>query len=194
MRLGALGKIVLAELIMKYYRAPEYYKGSWRGTKRMDGGGALMNQGIHGVDILQYLVGPVKRTQSIVRTLSHDIEVEDTAVASLEFESGALGVILASTATHPGFERQLRISGTRGAVEIVENQIVRLVIDGVDEPCEKFSGASGASSNTAISHAEHAKQRSSFIRVLSGEDREYVDEYEGKKAVEIIEAIYKNTI
>ena len=193
-RSGALGRIVLSELIMKYYRAPEYYKGSWRGTKKMDGGGALMNQGIHGVDILQYLVGPTKNIQSITRTLSHEIEVEDTAVASVEFESGALGVIVASTATHPGFERQIRISGTRGAVEITENQIVRLVIDGVDEACEAFTGASGASSNTAISHTEHAKQLSAFVRVLSGEDCEYVDEYEGKKAVEIIETIYKNTI
>ncbi len=193
-RSGALGRIVLADLTMKYYRAPEYYKGSWRGTKKMDGGGALMNQGIHGVDILQYLVGGVKSIASIVRTLSHDIEVEDTAVASLEFESGALGVIVASTATHPGFEREIRINGTRGAIEITENQIVRLVIDGKEEPCTKFEGASGASSNTAISHAEHSKQLASFIRVLNGEACEYVDEFEGKKAVEIIETIYKNTL
>ena len=191
---GAIGKIVLADLVMKYYRAPEYFKGSWRGTKKMDGGGALMNQGIHGVDLLQYVVGPVKNIQSITRTLCHEIEVEDTAVASLEFENSALGVIIASTATHPGFERQMRINGTKGAIEIVENQIVRLVIDGVDEPCEKFEGASGASSNTSISHAGHAKQLSIFVDVLNGIDREYVNEYEGKKAVQIIETIYKNSI
>lgn len=191
---GAIGKVVLADLVMKYYRAPEYFKGSWRGTKKMDGGGALMNQGIHGVDVLQYIVGPVKNIQSIVRTLSHEIEVEDTAVAALEFENSALGVIIASTATHPGFERQIRINGTRGAIELVESQIVRLVIDGVDEPCEKFEGASGASSNTAISHEGHAKQLSIFVDVLNGKDREYVNEYEGKKAVEIIETIYNKTI
>lgn len=191
---GAIGKIVLADLVMKYYRAPEYFKGSWRGTKKMDGGGALMNQGIHGVDLLQYVVGPVKNIQSIVRTLSHDVEVEDTAVASIEFENSALGVIIASTATHPGFERQMRINGTRGAVEIIEDKIVRLVIDGEDMPCSKFEGASGASSNTGISHSGHANQLSIFVDVLNGNDREYVDEFEGKKAVEIIEKIYKNTI
>ena len=191
---GALGKIVLADLVMKYYRAPEYFKGSWRGTKKMDGGGALMNQGIHGVDVLQYVVGPVKNIQSITRTLCHEIEVEDTAVATLEFENSALGVIIASTATHPGFERQMRINGTRGAIEIVENKIVRLVIDGVEEPCEKFVGASGASSNTGISHEGHAKQLSIFVDVINGAELEYVNEFEGKKAVEIIETIYKNTI
>lgn len=191
---GAIGKIVLADLTMKYYRAPDYFKGSWRGTKKMDGGGALMNQGIHGVDLLQYLVGSVKNIQSVVRTLHHEIEVEDTAVCTLEFANSALGVIVASTATHPGFERQIRINGTRGAVEIVEDKIVRLVIDGVDEPCEKFEGASGASSNTGISHAGHANQLQIFVDVLNGKDCEYVNEFEGKKAVEIIETIYKKTI
>ena len=191
---GVLGKIVLAELNMKYYRAPEYFKGSWRGTKKMDGGGALMNQGIHGVDLLQFLMGPVKNIQSIVRTLEHEIEVEDTAVCTLEFANSALGVIVASTATHPGFERQIRINGTRGAVEIVENQIVRLVVDGVDEPCDKFDGVSGASNAASISHVGHTKQLQIFIDVLSGENLEYINEFEGKKAVEIIETIYRNSI
>ena len=191
---GKIGKILIADLTMKYYRAPAYYEGSWRGTKKMDGGGALMNQGIHGVDLLQYIVGPVKNVQSVVRTLSHDIEVEDCAVASLEFESSALGVIIASTATHPGFERLMRINGTRGAIEIVEDKIVRLVIDGVEEECEKFSGISGSSSNTSLSISGHKNQLSTFVRVLNGENVEYVDQHEGRLAVDIIERIYKNSI
>ena len=78
-----LGKILLVQLNMNYYRDEAYYTGSWRGTKKMDGGGALMNQGIHGVDLIGYLVGKVAKVSSIVRTLAHNIEVEDMAVANL---------------------------------------------------------------------------------------------------------------
>lgn len=193
-RSGELGRLVYAELLMRYYRAPEYYKGSWRGTKKMDGGGAFMNQGIHGVDIVQFLMGPVKNVKSIVRTLSHDIEVEDMAVVAVEYENGALGTMVASTSTHPGFDRDIKIHGTRGAVELREGQIVRLVIDGKDLPCEEFISSGAAQTNTALDHAGHARQLSTFVRVINGEDLEYVNEYEGKKAVEIIERIYNESI
>jgi len=91
---GKLGRIVSADIYMKYYRSPEYYGASnWKGTWAMDGGGALMNQGIHGVDILLFIMGKVKSVFGYARTLARDIEVEDTASAVVEFESGALGVI-----------------------------------------------------------------------------------------------------
>ena len=87
---------------MKYHRDPEYYLNSWHGTLEMDGGGALINQGIHGVDMLQYIVGPVKNIKSFVKTLVHDIEAEDTTVSAVGFENGAIGVIEASTSINPG--------------------------------------------------------------------------------------------
>lgn len=191
---GVLGKIVLAELAMRYYRGAEYYKGSWRGTRSMDGGGALMNQGVHGVDLLAYLMGEVKSVQSVVRTLLHDIEVEDTAAATLEFECGALGVITASTAAHPGFDREIKIYGTRGALELCEDKLVRLVVDGKEEPCEKFVSHGGAGSNLLLDTAGHKRQISSFIRAIRGEETSYVNEYDGRRAVSLIERIYKNTI
>lgn len=192
-RSGKLGKIVLVELNMRYYRAPEYFIGSWRGTKKMDGGGALMNQGIHGVDLLQYIAGPVMNIKSIVRTLSHNIEVEDTAVAAIELQSGAIGVIVASTAAHPGFDREIRINGTRGAIELREDKLVRIVIDGVDEPCEEYTSQGTASNNAALAHAGHARQIAAFVEAINSGTRPAVDEHEGRVAVEIIERIYRDS-
>lgn len=190
---GRLGKTVLVELNMRYYRAPEYFVGSWRGTKKMDGGGALMNQGIHGVDLLQYITGPVRNIKSIVRTLSHNIEVEDTAVAAIELESGALGVIVASTATHPGFDREIRIHGTKGAIELREDKLVRIVVDGVDEPCEEYTSQGTASNNAALAHSGHARQISAFVNAINLNTPPTVDEHEGRIAVDIIERIYNDS-
>ena len=100
---NAFGKLVFCDLYMKYWRDPAYYASSnWKGTKEFDGGGALMNQGIHGVDLLLYLVGDAKVLCAKNKTHFHDIEVEDLSVAMLEFENGALGVIEASTCSNPG--------------------------------------------------------------------------------------------
>ena len=191
---GALGKILLVELNMNYYRDESYYHGSWRGSRLMDGGGALMNQGIHGVDLIGYLFGNVARVGSIVRTVAHDIEVEDLAVANLEFESGALGVITASTATPPGFDRETRIYGTRGYAHLIETKLVELTVDGERLPCEGFISTGAATTNQILDAAGHKRQLSSFIEVLCGKDVEYIDENEGKRPVEIIEKIYASTI
>ncbi len=191
---GELGRILLCELNMNYYRSDEYYKGSWRGTKLMDGGGALMNQGIHGIDILGYLVGKVTRVGSIVRTVAHDIEVEDLAVANLEFESGALGIVTASTATSPGFDRKLKIYGTRGYAFVTETRIVELSLDGVSIPCEEFVSAGTASTNLVNDISGHKRQISNFIDVICGKECEYIDEREGKIPVELIERIYSSSL
>ena len=191
---GALGQLIMAQLHMCYYRPSSYYQGSWRGTKKMDGGGALMNQGIHGVDLLRNLMGPVKQVTSVVRTLLHDIEVEDAAVASLEFESGAIGVITASTATAPGYDREIKIYGTRGGMEFKEDKMVRLVLDGVEQSCEEFVSAGAATSNLLLDYRGHARQLDAFVRAIGGEDVVYPDQFDGKQAVELIETIYRETI
>ena len=191
---GALGQIIMTQLHMCYYRPTTYYQGSWRGTKKMDGGGALMNQGIHGVDLLRHLMGPVKQVKSVVRTLLHDIEVEDAAVAALEFESGAIGVITASTATAPGYDREIRIYGTRGGMEFKEDKLVRLILDGVEQPCEEFVSAGAATSNLLLDYRGHARQLDAFVRAIGGENVVYPDQFDGKQAVELIETIYRETI
>src|ERR1700720_2257509 len=110
---GLLGKILFVDARVKWYRPPEYYASSrWRGTFALDGGGALINQGVHTVDLLLWLLGDVVRVHARTATLVHKIEVEDTAVATLEFSSGALGVFHATTAAYPGYPRFVEISGT----------------------------------------------------------------------------------
>ncbi|HEX6464488.1 MAG TPA: Gfo/Idh/MocA family oxidoreductase, partial [Vicinamibacterales bacterium] len=114
---GEIGAPVAATGRVMWYRPPEYYSDSrWRGKWNLDGGGALMNQGIHTVDALQWLLGPVARVCARTDRRLHDIEVEDTAVALLEFESGAFGVIEASTAAFPGLPRRIEVNGTRGTL------------------------------------------------------------------------------
>src|SRR6185436_11591472 len=99
----------------KWYRPPEYYSGSrWRGHSDLDGGGVLMNQGIHTVDLLLHLFGPIVRVTGRAATRLHDIAVEDTAAALLEFDSGAMGVLEASTAAYLGFPRRIEVTGTAG--------------------------------------------------------------------------------
>lgn len=122
---GALGRLVNADLHMKYFRSQEYYdSGGWRGTRAMDGGGALMNQGIHGVDLLLYLAGAVAEVYGRAATLARRIEVEDTLSAVAVFESGALGVISADTSVYPGFPRRIELCGDKGSLILEEDKIV----------------------------------------------------------------------
>ena len=103
---GRFGRMVLASAGIKWHRSTEYYRGSWKGTRLLDGGGALMNQGIHAVDLLQWFAGrPAEVQARTTRRVHLGIEVEDTAVATLRFPDGALGVIEATTAAYPGWER-----------------------------------------------------------------------------------------
>ena len=109
---GELGKPVMIAGRVRWYRPPEYYSGSkWRGTWTLDGGGALMNQAIHTVDLVQWLFGPVARVSAAVATRVHEIEVEDTAAAVLEFTSGAIGTIEAATSLFPGYPRRIEVTG-----------------------------------------------------------------------------------
>lgn len=191
---NAFGKITLCSLYMKYYRSHEYYaSSSWKGTLRFDGGGALMNQGIHGIDLLEYLIGDVKEVQGKIRTLSHQIEVEDTAVAMLEFKNGALGVIEASTCAYPGFERRLEIHGDKGYVVLVENRIAKLMIDGKEEAVADFEVSKTSSDPAALRSAMHQLQIENLICAMKGEERLLIDGKESKRAVRVIEEIYRSS-
>ena len=116
---GQLGSPVMISGRVKWYRPPEYYSGSrWRGTPALDGGGALMNQAIHTLDLMQWMFGPVTRVYGAAATRLHRIDVEDTLTAVLEFESGALGTIEAATSVYPGYQRRLEMTGTEGTVTL----------------------------------------------------------------------------
>lgn len=192
---GAFGNIVSGSLQMKYYRSPEYYKsGVWRGTWDMDGGGALMNQGIHGIDIFRYLMGPAKNLTGYARTLSHDIEVEDSAVAILEFKSGALGTIEGSTACFPGYPRRFEICGDKGSVVLEEDAIISWDLP---IPCLLPVGqpaANVASSDPmAISNEGHLRQYVNFTRAILFDEPLLADAKAGRQPLEIILAIYASS-
>jgi len=199
---GRFGRLVLGDAYVKWYRSQEYYdKGGWKGTKRYDGGGALMNQSIHAIDLLQWFMGPVKSVQAFKGILGHKrIEVEDTAVAALEFLNGSYGVIEGSTAVFPGFFKRIEISGTEGTA-ILEEEDLKFWKFSSESPEDeeirrnygkRTKSGGGASDPGAISLEGHQKQFQQFIDSLKENKTPLIDAYEAKKAVAIILAIYKS--
>jgi UDP-N-acetyl-2-amino-2-deoxyglucuronate dehydrogenase len=199
---GRFGRLTLGETTCKWWRPQSYYdEGGWKGTKALDGGGALMNQAIHNVDLLAWMMGPVTSVCGFTATLAHErIEVEDTAVACLRFDNGALGVIQATTSVHPGFPKTIAIHGDRGTVVIEQDDVLRWELTpetaedkAIRERFAQRTGASGGSSNpAAISHVGHARQLADFVRAIESGRQPLVDGQEGRKAVEIILAIYRS--
>jgi predicted dehydrogenase len=199
---GRFGRLTLAETTCKWWRSQAYYdEGGWKGTRALDGGGALMNQAIHNVDLLQWLMGPVTHVSGFTATLAHErIEVEDTAAACLRFASGALGVIQAATSVHPGLPKTIAVHGDRGTAVIEQEDVLRWDFEPQTEDDRQLKqrfahkvGASGGSSNpAAISHQGHARQLADFVRAVRDGGTPLVDGREGRKAVAIIEAIYQS--
>ena len=169
---GELGAPVMISGRVKWYRPREYYTNSrWRGTRALDGGGALMNQGIHTVDLVQWLFGPVARVQGSAATRLHDIEVEDTAAAVLEFTSGAIGVIEAATSIHPGYARRLEVTGTKGTVVLED--------------------ANPSTTSPVVADASaHQRVLEDFIRAIQTGGSPACDGREARKSVELVRAIY----
>jgi predicted dehydrogenase len=192
---GYLGKLVCADVYMKFNRSQEYYNtGGWRGTKAMDGGGALMNQGIHGVDLLLYLAGDVKSVYAVSKTLARQIEVEDTLSAVLEFKSGATGVIQATTSVYPGYPRRLELNGDKGTIVLEEGNLIRWDMEDTTLPAVtlKSNVRSSASTPTDFSADNHTKQFKDVIQALRGGTKPLVDLREGRRAVDLILAIYQS--
>ena len=197
------GAIVLGDAYVKWHRSEAYYKSNpWRGTWELDGGGALMNQGIHSVDLLQWYMGPVKKVQAFRANRKHKgIAVEDTVVASLEFENGALGNITCSTAIFPGELKRIEINGTAGTAVLQESNLVRWELQemtAADEAIReqsKQSGLShggGASNPADISFKGHQLQIEDLIHAINTNGTPLVDGREGRKAVEIVLAVYRS--
>jgi predicted dehydrogenase len=197
---GRFGTLVLGDAYVKWFRTQEYYDdGGWHGTQAMDGGGALINQSIHAIDLLQWFMGPVKSVQAFTGTIGHQrIEVEDNAVAVLRFRNGAFGVIEGSTAVYPGFLKRIEISGTKGSMVLEEETLKTWEFAESapgDEEIRKKHGAGaktggGAADPAAISFEGHRRQFEEFINALDEGRHPLVDGPEAKKAVEIIQAIY----
>jgi len=190
---GRLGTLTFCDLYMKYWRDPSYYSASqWRGTFAMDGGGALMNQGIHGVDLLQYFMGKVVSVLAVAKTLVHKIETEDTLTAVLEYENGAVGTIQATTSVYPGYNRRIEICGSKGSVVLCEDRIEICDVEGEEKPKTEDRLYSTAGSPMNMDSNLHALQLKSFIEDVITKRTPLLDAREGKKSVDIICAIYKS--
>ena len=192
---GTLGTLAFCDLYMKYWRDASYFaESSWRGTFKMDGGGALMNQGIHGIDVINYLFGVPKLLSAKVKTRLHNIETEDTAVAIVEYPSGALGVIEASTSANPGFHRRVEVNGSRGYMTLVDSTIEKLCVDGEMLIDNELSLSGGSASDAkAASHEGHIKQYKNFVAALKGEESLISSPKDGYNAVALIEQIYNKS-
>lgn len=199
---GRFGRLTLGSAYVRWFRSQEYYdKGGWHGTWALDGGGALMNQSIHAIDLLQWLMGPVESVQSFAATLGHErIEVEDTAVAAVRFQNGALGAIEGTTASYPGFLKRIEISGTHGSAILEEESLKAwefadpLPQDEATrrELADETATGGGAGDPGAIGFEGHQKQFEDFLTALQTGGRPKVDGAEARKAVQIIEAIYRS--
>lgn len=188
-----LGKLLECGVHMKFFRSEEYYNSSdWRGTWAMDGGGALMNQGIHGIDLMLYYMGDVKSVFAYCKTLRHNIEVEDTAVAAVEFKNGAVGVIEATTSVLPGYPRQIELCGSEGSIVLEEDSILKWDIQSQDEKTGKAENSSFADP-TKISFMGHKAQIENLINHFEKGEELLIDANEGRRSVELICAIYESS-
>jgi predicted dehydrogenase len=196
---GRFGKLTLGDTYIKWWRSQEYYdSGGWRGTWELDGGGALMNQSIHNVDLIQWLMGDVVSVQALTATLCHErIEVEDTAVAILRFKNGALGVIEAATSCYPGLLKRTEIHGEAGSARVDQDDVTlwefRDKAPGDDAVIGQGNATTGGAGDPrAISHAGHREQLADFLAAIDSGGAPRVDGREGRKAVELIRAIYRS--
>ena len=196
---GRFGVITYAGIYIPWWRTDEYYKDSWHGTWKLDGGGALMNQSIHMVDMLCDVMPPIESLQAYTATLGHKIEAEDTAVAVMRYTNGALGIIYGTTASYPGQFRRFEITGTKGTVIQVENSFT--VWQFADEKPQdeeirrkfgQIEGGGGVADPAAITHDNHTRNFKAFLDALETSKDFWISGPEARKAVEVILAIYKS--
>jgi UDP-N-acetyl-2-amino-2-deoxyglucuronate dehydrogenase len=192
---GRLGTPLLVDARVPWYRPPEYYAGSrWRGTWALDGGGALMNQGIHTVALLLWLLGDVARVQARVATVLHRIEVEDTAVAVLEFVNGVMGQLSATTAAYPGYPRRVTVTGTLGTAALEQDRLAAIDVrePGPDtRPSADASDLSSAASPVVADVGAHTAVFEDFVRAIRTGTRPRCDGREGRRSVALVRAIYE---
>ena len=193
---GRLGAPILADARVKWYRPPSYYAGSrWRGTRALDGGGALMNQGVHTVDLLIWLFGPARRVMARTATALHAIEVEDTAVAVIEFANGALGTIQATTAAYPGYSRRLELTGSNGTLILDGDDLTAIDLHDA-RPGERPSAAAAATVSAAspvvADVSAHVRVIEDFLRAAAAKRAPACDGPGGRASVAVIEAIYES--
>lgn len=202
---GRFGRFMLGGAYVKWYRVQEYYD-NWRGTWEYDGGGALINQSIHTIDLLQWIMGPVKKVRGFTATRIHKMETEDVGAGLLEFENGACGIIEGTTAAYPGLYQRLEINGDKGCA-VLENKALktwRFTEEKKGDPQEEEvpdGSLIGAGPNVGVDYEgrdpsksgiDHRYQYEDFADAIRENREPFVSGVDARKALEIILAIYQS--
>jgi len=199
---GRFGRLTLAGALIPWWRTQAYYdSAAWRGTYRLDGGGALMNQGIHTIDLLLWLMGPVHRVSATAGLMAHEgVEVEDVAAGWIEFANGARATLAGSTAcwSSTGFPAEIRIHGTKGSAVLRDDRLSTFDFDpplpadaALLAPAVEGGGA-GANDPKAIGHAWHRSNLEDAVAAIRSGRPPSVDGAQGRVAVEVILALYQS--
>ena len=193
---GALGKLLLGNAYIKWYRDEAYYNSSdWKGTITGDGGAALINQGIHTIDMLLDIMQDIQSVYGKIKTMVHDIEGEDIGVALLEFKSGAMGTIEAGTALFPGYKERLEIYGENGSVVYEGGEIVSWnlkVEENIPKDVPELS-SSGASDPMSVDYRLHMAQIKDMVQAVRNDREPIVNGEAAIKSLELISAIYSSS-
>lgn len=197
---GVFGRIFFGDASIKYWRNQAYYdSGDWRGTWTLDGGGCTMNQGIHGIDLLLHIMGDVESVDARIDTVTHDIEVEDIALALLRYRNGAYGRLQTATAVNPGQGIFIEVNGALGTASLADDRITgwavsdskeTLAVETVTETKTERSGA--ASSAVSFTTRGHVIQVANFIGAVRSGEPLICSGEEGRRSVHLIMALYES--
>ncbi len=214
-RRGELGRLTSGIASIDWWRGQSYYdSGDWRGTWDLDGGGALMNQGVHTVDLLVATMGRPVEVFAYTGTIAHErVEIEDVAVGVVKFENGALGVLHASTAAYPGLSAHLHVHGDKGSVVIDNDELSFIHVTKPGSEAEEkaygsastainqvadYPEASGVGAQTAgsspgkLATTAHRRQYENFLAAMAGKEELRVDLETNRQSVGIITAVYES--
>ncbi|HIE52795.1 MAG TPA: Gfo/Idh/MocA family oxidoreductase [Armatimonadetes bacterium] len=204
---GRLGPLVGIHGTVHWYRTQAYYDaGGWKGTWALDGGGSLMNQGVHTVDLMQWIGGPVESVYGHYGVFGHQIEAEDKTVAVLKFRNGALGTIVTTTCAYPGLHTELMVHGTRGSIVVVDDKLVTWRVQQDDQEAEKAEeqqmlatygpqekqDVSVASDPFAHAWRGHLAQVEDMVQAIREDRKPFITAENTRHTVEIVTAIYKS--
>jgi predicted dehydrogenase len=192
---GRIGKLLLAEISRPYYRTQAYYDSAdWRGTIAEDGG-ALMNQGIHSIDLLLWIAGAVRSVNGRTATQTHRMEAEDLGLAMLTMKNGAFATVMCSTSMTPGFEPTFYLYGEKGAIRVEGSRVVHWSVPDVPLPDSLLTleGKSSAADPRNVSHYFHQLQLADVIDAIETGRAPFVTGKDGLAAVRLIETIYRSS-
>jgi predicted dehydrogenase len=193
---GVFGRILMGNAAVNWFRDSNYYSSSqWKGTIEFDGGGALINQAIHTLDLLLEVMGEVESVFGKVKTTLYPIEGEDLGAALVNFKSGAMGTITAGTSLYPGYSERLEIFGTEGSAILEGGKLVEWNVRGQESPMRTsdLNSASGSSDPNAIGFELHAAQWKDFLKSIEIGNQPEVDGPKSRKSLELIRAIYQSS-